>query len=367
MSTPGPRNDWTDAIPSPLLVLKVDGQRIHRVIGRESENVTRTQAEEFISKGRAEANEGRLDLPKGRKTHLTFAEAAAKYLKNLRSIGGKDFVKNEQHLRGHLVPYLGGMPLNRISTFTIEKFRNHCTEAGLSIATTNRTLATFRRMGNRLHEWGVTPAPFAKVKLESEHNQRDFVLSHDQERQLLDAALQDSNPFVHLFVRVGLATGLRHSEILAARFEHLDSVRRRLRVRVKGGRLRNQPLTKGITAALVEERRMANDPYGWVFPSRRAKSGHIETMSSSFSRCVRRAGFDPRFVIPHTMRHTAITRLAETGADIKTLQEFSGHESISMALRYAHPQGRAVDSALDRMEQQGTPDEHARAKIGVKT
>ncbi len=38
-------------------------------------------------------------------------------------------------------------------------------------------------------------------------------------------------------------------------------------------------------------------------------------------------------VTPHTMRHSAITRLAETGTDIKTIQEFSGHESLAMILR----------------------------------
>ncbi len=45
----------------------VDGQRIHRVIGRESDGTTRTQAEEFIEKARQEAKAGRLNLPKGRK------------------------------------------------------------------------------------------------------------------------------------------------------------------------------------------------------------------------------------------------------------------------------------------------------------
>ena len=45
-----------------------DGHRIHRVIGRESEGVTRTRAEEFIEKVRSEAREGRLSLPPGRKT-----------------------------------------------------------------------------------------------------------------------------------------------------------------------------------------------------------------------------------------------------------------------------------------------------------
>jgi hypothetical protein len=33
----------------------VDGQRIHRVVGRESDGTTRTQAEEFIEKVRSDA------------------------------------------------------------------------------------------------------------------------------------------------------------------------------------------------------------------------------------------------------------------------------------------------------------------------
>ena len=54
----------------------VDGRRIHRVIGRESEGVTRRQAEQFIERVRSEAREGRLSLPAGRKTHMRFSEAA---------------------------------------------------------------------------------------------------------------------------------------------------------------------------------------------------------------------------------------------------------------------------------------------------
>jgi integrase len=89
---------------------------------------------------------------------------------------------------------------------------------------------------------------------------------------------------------------------------------------------------------------------GWIFPSRNTSSGHIEQLSAAFSRGVRRAGLDTKTVTPHVMRHTAITRLAVTGADIKTIQEFSGHESIQMVLRYAHAQDRAVDRALERMK-----------------
>lgn len=96
--------------------------------------------------------------------------------------GGKDYQKNEQHLRVHLVPYFGRMRLDRISTFTIGKLKHHCKRTGLSVGTTNRILATYRRMGNRLHDWKDISARFPKVKLEKEHNQREIVISVDQER-----------------------------------------------------------------------------------------------------------------------------------------------------------------------------------------
>lgn len=81
---------------------------------------------------------------------------------------------------------------------------------------------------------------------------------------------------------------------------------------------------------------MAADIHGWIFPRARSKSGHIESMHAPFARFVKAAGMDTTVVVPHVMRHTAITRLAATGAEIKTIQEFSGHESLAMVMRYAH-------------------------------
>src|SRR5215475_588441 len=66
--------------------IMVDGQRIHRVIGRESEGVTRTQAEDFIGRARSDAREGRLNLPAGRKLHLSFGEAGDRYIDKLEEI-----------------------------------------------------------------------------------------------------------------------------------------------------------------------------------------------------------------------------------------------------------------------------------------
>jgi hypothetical protein len=65
--------------------IMVDGRRVHRNIGRESDGVTRTTAEEFVSKVRHDAREGRLHLPKRRKVPLTLVGAAPLYLDGLRT------------------------------------------------------------------------------------------------------------------------------------------------------------------------------------------------------------------------------------------------------------------------------------------
>ncbi len=99
---------------------------------------------------------------------------------------------------------------------------------------------------------------------------------------------------------------------------------------------------------------MAADPEGWIFPSARPASGHIEDMKTAFRRCVIRAGLSPKEVVPHVMRHTAVSNLAAAGADIPTIQDFSGHRSLKMVMRYAHARDRRVDQAVDAMERAKT-------------
>jgi hypothetical protein len=90
----------------------VDGQRIHRVIGRESDGTTRTQAEEFIEKIRQDAKLNRLSLPKGRKIALSFRSAVEKYLAKLDEEGGRDIVMKRRRFSLHLVPFFGDMSLS---------------------------------------------------------------------------------------------------------------------------------------------------------------------------------------------------------------------------------------------------------------
>jgi integrase len=344
-----------------IVGIMVDGKRVHRVIGKQSNGVTRTKCEEFIAAAQTDARAGRLSLPRGRKLALSFAAAADLYLKKLKEINGRDLKNNDQHIRLHLKPYFGAMNTDQISTFTLQKFQNDCDRKGIKESTSNRILATYRRMGRKLFKWKMIATPFPMIELCKERNERQYVISEAEERRLLAAALADGSPYIWLFIKFGLSTSLRHSELLRARFENFDPERRRLLIQVKGGRWRRQPLPQSITDILVKERQMAQDPQGWIFPSARSTTGHVVSMRAAFSRCVVAAGMNPTVVVPHIMRHTAVSRLAAIGADIKTIQEFSGHESLAMVMRYAHAQDRAVDAALDRLDAR-TAEEHPPAR-----
>jgi hypothetical protein len=64
------------------LNVMVDGQRIHRVVGRESDGSTRSQAEQYNAQVKSDAKHDRLALPKSRKVALSFRDAAGRYLKS---------------------------------------------------------------------------------------------------------------------------------------------------------------------------------------------------------------------------------------------------------------------------------------------
>ena len=108
----------------------VDGQRVHRVIGRESTGVTRTQCEEFIEQARTEARSGRLNLPKGRKLALSVAAAATDYIRRLEQGDGKSLPIKRRHLRMYLRPHFGSMRLDAISSFTVDKYKKHRRDQG---------------------------------------------------------------------------------------------------------------------------------------------------------------------------------------------------------------------------------------------
>ena len=69
-----------------------------------------------------------------------------------------------------------------------------------------------------------------------------------------------------------------------------------------------------------------------------------------FCRVVAAAGLDPKQIVRHTLRHTAITHLVQAGVDLPTVKRISGHKTLIMVERYAHQNGEHIQAAMDKLE-----------------
>lgn len=325
-----------------------DGQRIHRVVGRESEGVTRAQAESYIEQARTDARAGRLNLPKGRKVSLLFDVASDDYIKRLRESGGKNIERKERQLGLHLKPHFGTIRLDKFSDFAVRGYRKARKDAGAADATINRELAALSHLLRSAARWGwIKRDDLPAIDKVREGQGRIVSLSPKQCADLIKAAVADSDIDLWLFVAIGLSTGMRHSEIIRVRWAEIDFSRLRIFVPLAKAGSREQPIPAELGETLHAERKLRNDQEGWVFPaqSKSSKSGHRRHLNQSFKRAVLAAGLDPKIVTPHVMRHTAVTRLVKSGVDIPTIMKISGHKTVAMVLRYTHVDSVHIDAA----------------------
>ena len=103
--------------------IMVDGRRVHRTFGRASDGVTAQLAWEWTNELRVRATQDRLGLSKGRKTEMTFAEAARRYLDELSQNNGKDLAEKRRRLSLHLVPFFGKTHLSKLDTLSIDRYK----------------------------------------------------------------------------------------------------------------------------------------------------------------------------------------------------------------------------------------------------
>ena len=331
--------------------IMVDGQRIHRVIGVESADVTRKQAEVFIGKVKTDARTGRLNLPKGRKLVLGFKDAGEKYLEKLKEEGGKDLKMKEMRLRHNLSPFFKDRPLSKIRSFEIEKFKKSRLDAGKAAGTVNRDLAALSHLFTKAIDWGWIDHPPAKIKRLKENPGRITYLTPEQIARLLEAAKEDPHPLIQLFIEIGLATGMRRMEILSIRLENIHLDKRVIFIPQAKAGAREQPITSRLSDLLRRSLETAQPDQEWLFPSAQSAQGHLVAIEKAFRRVVGKAGLDPKQVNRHTLRHTAITHLVQAGVDLPTVKRISGHKSLSMVERYSHQNGQHINAAMDKLEE----------------
>ncbi len=223
----------------------------------------------------------------------------------------------------------------------LDRLTVHFRQNGNRNSTINRKFASLSKILRKHYRNGGLPS-IPDFKKLPERNARIRFLTHEEEELLLrklevedERYAQLSRFLVESGARIGEALTLNWSDIEAGYATFWET---------KSYRPRTIPLTRRASGTLKQVRKSGghkSGPFHGVayFRFRRAWNAAKERTDMRD---------DPQ-VVPHVLRHTCASRLAQSGVDIKRIQEFLGHRTLSMTLRYAHLSPKHLDICADAL------------------
>jgi integrase len=245
-------------------------------------------------------------------------------------------------------PQLAKARLDQITEDLISTYVQQRRKA-VSAATTNRELATLRKLLRLAHEWRLLER-VPRIRLLAGERVREFVLSYPQERLYLEMAPQP----LHDVATLLLDTGLRIGECLGLEWDdvHLTPAEGAQfgYLVVRGTKSRKAKRTLSLTsrAQTLLEKRLRG--CAWVFTNEPGDGPlSVYTVEDQHSK-LRSLLKLPEDFVPHSLRHTFLTRLGATNTDAFTLMKIAGHSTVTISQRYVHPTPETMEAAFARLE-----------------
>jgi len=139
---------------------------------------------------------------------------------------------------------------------------------------------------------------------------------------------------------------------VALNVEDVDAVGEALHIRGKGRKERVVPIARSVIACVQRylDLRKA-DPRGQneqsaLFVNKHGKRLSTRSVRRKLDKYLIQAGLDPT-ISPHTLRHSFATHMLNNGADLRSVQELLGHQSISTTQVYMHLTAQKMKQAYD--------------------
>ena len=238
-----------------------------------------------------------------------------------------------------------------------EMIRSYLTNLGehnYSPATMARKIATLRSF----YKWAdrrnfVKGNPMTLIRTPRQNKRLPKAITIDQVERLLSSPPEGDvlGRRDRAMLETLYSTGIRVSELVGLDLSDLDLPGEALHVRGKGKKERLVPLGTHALGAIQKYIDMiqSDERFGPAWREAQSKGGdeqplfvnkHGGRLSSrsvrrKLDKYLRQVGLDPT-ISPHTLRHSFATHLLDNGADLRSVQELLGHQSLSTTQVYTH-------------------------------
>lgn len=210
---------------------------------------------------------------------------------------------------------------------------------GNSNATINRKMAALSKLLRKANKMGDVHS-LPEFKRQKESAGRIRFLDHDEESALFSQIRSHSELYARFCIFL-VDTGARLSEGLDLRWGDLTDTRATFWV-TKSGRSRSVPLTRRAALAITASDRRKPGPFSDIDQQRFRTAWHQAKEVVGLG--------DDKDVVPHILRHTCASRLVQGGIDIRRVQMWLGHQTLSMTMRYAHLASHDLEMCIPVLE-----------------
>jgi site-specific recombinase XerD len=201
----------------------------------------------------------------------------------------------------------------------------------LSLSSRNRKSATLKSFFGYLFQESKIERDFAsQIRSPKIPKKIPHFISVDEALAVLQSfeTDPDPNPDEKLLFLLLYGCGLRVSEACRLEWKNIDLNQKILRIIGKGGKERLVAAPKPVIDILIRRSRISASVWAGM-----------ELSSRKAYEWIRRRGQKAgllRPIHPHALRHSFATHLLSSGANLRTLQELLGHESLQATEKYTH-------------------------------
>ncbi len=219
-------------------------------------------------------------------------------------------------------------------------------EKQYSKATIARKLATLRSFYKFLVKRNEIAAnPVAAVRTPKQEKKLPRFLEYEEVKRLLETP--PVNTWLGARDRAILetlySTGIRVSEVVALNMDDIDFLGEVVHVRGKGKKERIAPISSSALQTIQHYMEFRNkraqnnsnfDPKV-LFVNKHGRRLSTRSVRRKMDKYLKMAGLDGE-ISPHTLRHSFATHMLNNGADLRSVQELLGHQSLSTTQIYTH-------------------------------